>query len=284
MNYMYLYFTKRISNKFFSTTAILNKHFSPDNIFSPLNKVKFQECSNIDHRWTYNADHLMKIRQAAVLVPLCIVDPADYSLENVQIPLIPSSSILFIRRTKFLFRNSGDISFPGGIFEIDKDQSLKDTALRETLEEVGLNPDRIDLWSELNPFPSRDLKTLITPFVGFVSGGFINESQLKLCETEVEQAIFVPIRDLCNPNNIAHTQYKIAGKMTYSLPIYFVKPPKNNHNKFIDIKSKSLEDSKIRIWGLTAIILHHVLKILLPPSVYGYKIPLIPKIETITNI
>ena len=45
-------------------------------------------------------------------------------------------------------------SFPGGIVE-DGDGSLIDTALRETNEELGLEPDLFTVWGCLPAMPDR---------------------------------------------------------------------------------------------------------------------------------
>ncbi|XP_015363413.1 PREDICTED: nucleoside diphosphate-linked moiety X motif 8 [Diuraphis noxia] len=61
-------------------------------------------------------------RQAAVLIPLCIVKD--------------EISLLYTLRTNNLKRNSGQVSFPGGMRETD--EQLQDTALRESCEELGI--------------------------------------------------------------------------------------------------------------------------------------------------
>ena len=63
-----------------------------------------------------------KYLNSAVLIPIIIVD-WQYHL-------------LFEKRAKDI-RQGGEVSFPGGEFDVEQDESFFDTALRETYEEIG---------------------------------------------------------------------------------------------------------------------------------------------------
>ena len=58
-------------------------------------------------------------------------------------------SLLLTKRANYIGTHSGQISFPGGKFE-KSDLNLKETALRETFEEVGIFQEKIDIvrWNE----------------------------------------------------------------------------------------------------------------------------------------
>ena len=75
---------------------------------------------------------------AAVLVPL---DIADGGLHAV-----------FTRRRADLRRHGGEISFPGG--RQDEGEDLRLTALREAEEEIGLEPDDVEMVGALQPTPT----------------------------------------------------------------------------------------------------------------------------------
>ena len=96
------------------------------------------------------------LRLAAVLVPL--VEHAD------------KPSILLTRRADHLEKHSGQVAFPGGKVE-DSDATPIAAALRETEEEIGLDPSHIEIAGVLDTYQTGT-GFLILPVVGFVKPGF----------------------------------------------------------------------------------------------------------------
>ena len=81
---------------------------------------------------------------------------------GVLVPLIPSTNgveILLTRRTDTVLTHKGQISFPGGQRE-ETDVETIETALRESYEEIGLEPSRVMVLGELD-----DVFTAISRFV-----------------------------------------------------------------------------------------------------------------------
>ena len=78
----------------------------------------------------------------------------------------------------------GSISFPGGKFEKGLDQSLRDTALRETYEELALSPNRVNVWGSLpgigipkNPYQKIQTGAMcVTGFVGEITDSNFSQS------------------------------------------------------------------------------------------------------------
>ena len=62
------------------------------------------------------------------------------------------------------------VSFPGGAFE-KNDKHVRNTALRETHEEIGVASSEITLLGHLDSLPSIS-GFEVTPFVGVLSDGF----------------------------------------------------------------------------------------------------------------
>jgi 8-oxo-dGTP pyrophosphatase MutT (NUDIX family) len=92
-------------------------------------------------------------RQAAVLVPL-YKSPTDYHL-------------VFTKRTDTVRYHKGQVSFPGGSFEL-ADGDLRTTALRESYEEVGIQPQHVSILGRLDDLPTFSTSFTISPFVGLI--------------------------------------------------------------------------------------------------------------------
>jgi len=111
---------------------------------------------------------------AAVLVPIYYKQGQYY--------------ILLIKRTEWVEKHKGEISFPGGARN-ESDRTLLDTALRESAEEIGLAPDRVEVLGELDDEVSVKTSYIITPFVGLIPWPY----QFKVDGVETEELIEVPI-------------------------------------------------------------------------------------------
>ena len=117
--------------------------------------------------------------QAAVLVPLYL-DARDGRLHAV-----------FTKRREDMRRHPGEISFPGGRRD-DADGGLRDTALREAEEEVGLPRDHVELIGALQPTPTFVTNYAIYPFVGMIDPGFAWIPQ----DTEVAEVLELALDDV----------------------------------------------------------------------------------------
>jgi 8-oxo-dGTP pyrophosphatase MutT (NUDIX family) len=93
---------------------------------------------------------------AAVLVPLYLADGTLH--------------VVFTRRRDDLRRHAGEISFPGGRQDIEE-EDLRDTALREAEEEIGLPRDAVEIVGALTPTPTVMTNYAIYPFVGVIEPG-----------------------------------------------------------------------------------------------------------------
>ena len=75
--------------------------------------------------------------------------------------------VVFTRRRDDLRRHPGEVSFPGGRRE-PGDADLVATALRETHEEIGLEPGAVRVAGALRPTPTIATGYAIYPFVGVI--------------------------------------------------------------------------------------------------------------------
>ena len=90
-----------------------------------------------------------------------------------------------------LRRHAGEVSFPGGRQDFPE-EDLRQTALREAEEEIGLPPDDVELVGALPPTGTFVTGYRIHPFVGLIDPGHKWTRQ----ETEVESVLELPLPDL----------------------------------------------------------------------------------------
>ncbi len=95
----------------------------------------------------------------------------SYKTSCVMLLLYPDDKeqthLIMIERADGNRTHSGQISFPGGRREMD-DASLIDVALRETYEEIGVNPSTIKILGELTELYIPVSNFLVHPFVGML--------------------------------------------------------------------------------------------------------------------
>ncbi|WP_405378197.1 NUDIX hydrolase [Phascolarctobacterium sp.] len=128
------------------------------------------------HRRSAGIDKLDRLWEAAVLLPL--VETAE------------GIAVLFEERAHSLRRQPGQICFPGGKVEC-ADADFAATAVRETCEELGLQPEDIILCGELDSLVTH-MGPIIHPFVGLIK----DTSKISYSPSEVEQVFTVPLKEL----------------------------------------------------------------------------------------
>ncbi len=154
---------------------------------------------------------------AAVLVPLFV--------KNGQ------RHVLLTKRSDFVEHHKGEISFPGG--KVDpEDRDFLTCALRETAEEVGVNPEDVRVVGELDDFYTVATGYLVVPFVGVIP----------------------------YPYDFHPSAREIAGLLAVPLEVFF-DPARRTEDTWI-LKGEPVEVISYRwqgnnIWGATARILKH---------------------------
>jgi len=105
--------------------------------------------------------------------------------------------VVIIERASHLKAHPGQPAFPGGRVE-EGDSSLSQTALREAKEEIGLNPDSVEILGELPQLwiPPSNFK--VTPVLGW---WHTPHEITKIDVNEVQAVHQIPLLDLINPKN-----------------------------------------------------------------------------------
>jgi 8-oxo-dGTP pyrophosphatase MutT (NUDIX family) len=120
----------------------------------------------------------LPVRPAAVLVAVF----ADHEGGQAQVVLT--------RRSARLRSHTGEVSFPGG--RLDPGETAQVAALRETLEEVGIEPATVEVIGRLTPLSTWSSPAAITPFVAVLPGRPV----LRPNPAEVDRAFTVPLVEL----------------------------------------------------------------------------------------
>lgn len=110
----------------------------------------------------------------------------------VLIPFVggPEPALIFTVRTETLPSHKGQISFPGG--SIDPDEEPQRTALRETFEELAVDPTSVRILGELDSVPTFVSGYVVHPVVGWLD----ELPELVPNEAEVAEVLLVPVVDL----------------------------------------------------------------------------------------
>lgn len=107
----------------------------------------------------------------------------------VLIPILgqPGEEVVLLTlRNSSLPAYAGQVSFPGGARD-PADRHLRETALREAREEVGLPPENVTIIAELEPFETGR-GDCVKPFVGRV-----RPFRVILNEDEVDRVLYLPV-------------------------------------------------------------------------------------------
>jgi len=98
-----------------------------------------------------------------------------------------------IKRSAHMKHHAGQIALPGG--KIEKGETAIETALRETFEEIGIEPEKIIILGKLSDFYVEVSRFQIQPIVGWIQ----NRPVFKTNHDEVEKVIIFPLKKIKPP-------------------------------------------------------------------------------------
>jgi 8-oxo-dGTP pyrophosphatase MutT (NUDIX family) len=132
--------------------------------------------------------------------------------------------------------HSGQISLPGGQFEFS-DETLMQTALRETHEEIGIDPAGITIIGPLTELYIPPSNYIVQPFVGFINA----YPEFHPRHEEVKQIIEIQVTQLLDDKNVMEKEINVRG---------------------VQVLAPSFVINGTIIWGATAMILNEFKEIL----------------------
>lgn len=151
----------------------------------------------------------------------------------VLILLFPHEEIIktvFIVRPVYQGVHSGQVAFPGGKFD-ETDSDLKQTALRETHEEIGITPENIEIIGNLTDVYINPSNFLVTPFIGYIN----KHPHFIANKHEVEKIVTYDIFGLNNSKIKSEKTIKLSFGIEVNTPYY-------------DIEG-------LTVWGATAMMI-----------------------------
>ena len=121
--------------------------------------------------------------------------------------------IILQKRSQLVEHHKGEISFPGGMADID-DKSRLHTALREADEEMGIKPYDVRVLGRLDDTPTIS-DFMISTFVGAIPSPYAFTPS----EAEVAEVLLVPVSHLRKPTSFRDDVRLEAGRF-HRMPIY----------------------------------------------------------------
>lgn len=138
-------------------------------------------------------------------------------------------------RSSNLVKHAGQLSLPGGGVEIN--ELPHQAALRETQEEVGITLLDSHIVGDLTPIFVPHSYNFIHTFIVWKP----EKNDFRLQIEEVEEAFYVPVRDLINPDKLVTEMWNLRG-MEMEVPYWKV--------------------HSVPLWGATAMILSEFVEVI----------------------
>ena len=166
---------------------------------------------------------------------------------GVLVPLFEEEGearLILTRRSAGLRTHQGQVSFPGG--RLNEGEDAVGAALRETCEEIGLDPALVTTVGWLRPLLTMVSASFILPVLGVLHG----RPHYVVNPGEVERVFDVALSELAQPEVFHEERWRIPGRAVTtsedgSFPVWF-----------FDIAGEL-------IWGATARMLYELLNIVL---------------------
>ena len=165
-------------------------------------------------------ENLNSLKDAAILIVLFEKDG------EICFPMI--------KRPDNVKNHPGQLALPGGSKE--KEESLEETALREAQEEIGVNPEKIEIIGKLTPIPVPVSGYLVQTYVGIID----EEPEWKLSKDEVADFFILKLSELLNSDTEYYETWNLRG-FEAKVPIFKV--------------------GELKIWGATASVLSEFIEL-----------------------
>lgn len=141
------------------------------------------------------------------------ITPKKAAVMMLFYPKASQTYLALILRTSYNGVHSSQIAFPGGKVE-KNDASLKQTALRETHEEIGIHPSSINVIRSFTEVYIPPSNFMVYPFLGYSK----SELEFVLQEDEVAGLVEFPFADFIDDKIIVNTTMKTSYAGSIEVP------------------------------------------------------------------
>ena len=175
----------------------------------------------------------------------------------VLVPIIKTKEglcLLFERRPNHMRVGPGEICFPGG--KIEKDETILECAIRETMEELQIGIEKIEILGPGDIYVSP-FSVLIYPYLGM-----IYDYQDTFNKDEVEDIIKIPLDFFIN-NTPNHFESKIINHPPKDFPYEWIPSGKDYPWAKGSYDIYFYRYHEIIIWGITAHIVKSMVNLII---------------------
>lgn len=177
----------------------------------------------------------------------------EYSVMLLLTEIDGEDHLVLEKRASTLKSQPGDICLPGG--SIDPGESPVEASLRETMEELGVDKEEIQLMGPMDYFISPYGQTMY-PFVGR-----IDRADFQPNADEVDRLIFVPLSFFEKKSPLIY-EIDMTAKMGEDFPYHLIENGKDYPFRKATNKQYFYKYGDIVIWGFTAQIVKSFIDIL----------------------
>ncbi len=176
----------------------------------------------------FDSKELSEYKSSAVMILFCMDKKGNWFIPLTQ-------------RFSYVGVHSGQISLPGGKFDAE-DLSLKDTALRECYEEIGIR-ENVEVFGSLTKLYIPVSSYMVMPFIGLCS---VSEPSFVPQAREVKNILRFYIEDLLNSDIVKRGAVEVEGVDRFR------------------IEAPYFQLGEHKIWGATAMMLNELKAIVKP--------------------
>lgn len=185
----------------------LRRRISLARVRAALEDDRAARLGEVREPWRTLAGQVAEGRPAAVLVPL---------FEEGG-----ESRVVLTVRSDHLRSHQGEVAFPGG--RLERGEGVVEAALRESAEEVSLDPGLVTVIGELTAMPTVSSNSVMTPVVAELK----QRPELAANPAEVERVFDVALSDLVADGAFHEEWWSVPGRVGVSglpdgeFPVWF---------------------------------------------------------------